>query len=148
MVPQRSSPAKHLYHVTPQGRKSFQAWLREAYPHRDGAGARARYDYLFKNEFLQKCGFFAHLDPDEVEMLTRCKLDDVTERLADLEGVLERMESRDVEPYRRLVVEYGIRYQKMWRDWLLELLARTGESAEPSETVDAVARPARTARAR
>jgi DNA-binding PadR family transcriptional regulator len=120
VVPQRTSPARHLYHATAEGRKAFNVWLREAYP----AEGRARYDYLFKNDFLQKCGFFHHLDPREVELLAGRKLEDVTRRLADLEGVLQRMEAGDVEPCRRMVVEYGIRYQRMWRAWLDELLAQ------------------------
>jgi DNA-binding PadR family transcriptional regulator len=127
IVPQRTRPARHLYHATADGRRAFYAWLREAYP----SGGRARYDYLFKNDFLQKCGFFQHLEPAEVEMLARQKLEDVMRRLADLEGVLERMEARDVDPFRRMVVEYGIGYQRMWRDWLYELLARTVEREEP-----------------
>jgi DNA-binding PadR family transcriptional regulator len=127
VVPQRTSPPRHLYHATAEGKKAFYAWLREAYPSEE----RARYDYLFKNDFLQKCGFFHHLDPGEVEMLARQKLEDVRRRLADLEGVLRRMEARDMTPYRRMVVEYGIRYQRMWRDWLSGLLAQTAEREEP-----------------
>jgi DNA-binding PadR family transcriptional regulator len=132
VVPQRTSPPRHLYHATVEGKRAFHAWLREAYPSEE----RARYDYFFKNDFLQKCGFFHHLNPDEVEMLARQKLEDVTRRLTDLEGVLQRMEAREVEPCRRMVVEYGISYQRMWRDWLRDLLHQLAER-EPSRAARA-----------
>ena len=138
VVPQRTSPAKHIYHATPEGRRAFNAWLREAYP----AEERARYDYLFKNDFLQKCGFFHHLDPGEVELLATQKLEGVTRRLEDLEGVLERMEAGDVEPCRRMVVEWGVRCQRMWHAWLCELLGQVAGRELPRAASARAAAPA------
>ncbi|MFQ5696957.1 MAG: PadR family transcriptional regulator [Myxococcota bacterium] len=132
VVPQKSSPARHLYRPTATGRRAFRDWLRRAYP----GGRPVRYDFLLRNEFLQKCSFLSQLEPDEVGMLGEQRLREVERRLSDLERVLETLEEGTVDPFRRMVVEFGIRYQRLWRDWLLDLMAHNEERV-PRQDLDA-----------
>ncbi len=128
VVRQRRSPAKHLYRVTPAGEAAFAEWLR-----RDDAEAEpVRYDYYWKHAFLQKCGFFRHLEPERVAEQGVAELARVETRIEDLRGVLDRMAEQQSDPYRRLIVEYGVRYQEMRREWLEELLTLAAE--EPGAT--------------
>lgn len=123
VVPQKSSPARHLYRPTTVGRRAFREWLRRAYP----GGRPVRYDFLLRNEFLQKCAFLSQLEPDEVGMLSAQRLSEVERRLSDLEKVLEKLRERSSDPFRQMVVEFGIRYQRLWRDWLFDLMAKNEE---------------------
>lgn len=121
IVEQRRSPTKHLYHVTPEGETAFRRWLEsdEAEP--------AAYDFFWRYGFLQKCSFFRHLEPDQVMSQIQRSLEEVDARLAELVPFLERMVEKRSDPYRQMIVEYGIRYQRMRREWLQDLLARSGD---------------------
>ena len=123
VVPQRRSPARHLYRVTPEGEAAFLRWLggeEESEP-------LNRFDFFWKYEFLQRCGFFGSLEPEAIRAQVRRNLEGVGRRLAELEGLLERMEAKGADPYRRMIVEYGVRVQRMRREWLSDLLTRTAE---------------------
>ncbi len=120
VVHQRRSPAKHLYRVTPAGEEAFHAWL-SAGPDENDAEP-VRYDFYWRHAFLQRCGFFRHLEPDEVMLQGSAEMGRISKRISDLEGVQERFDPADSDPYRRLIVEYGVRYQKMRQEWLQELL--------------------------
>jgi DNA-binding PadR family transcriptional regulator len=127
VVPQRRNPAKHLYRVTPEGREAFDDWLATG----DSEVEPVRFDF-WKHDFLQRCTFFSLLEPERVEAQVVRKLAEVSLRIQDLEGVLERMEERHDDPYRRMIVEYGIRYQRMRREWLEELLAKAVHPDQPA----------------
>jgi DNA-binding PadR family transcriptional regulator len=121
VVPQRRSPPKHLYHVTPEGKEAFLRWLGGE----EGSEPAHRFEFFWKHEFLQRCGFFRHLTPGLVRDQAQRKLAEVRRRLVDLETLLERMEAGKVDPYRRMIVEYGVRFERMRQEWLEELLKRT-----------------------
>jgi DNA-binding PadR family transcriptional regulator len=123
VVQQRRSPAKHLYRVTPEGEEAFLRWLcgeEEA----ENAG---RFDFFWKYEFLQRCGFFRYLRPAAIRTQAERKREEVRRCVADLEDLLERMEKKNPDPYRRMIVDYGLRYQRMRQDWLEDLLAHLQE---------------------
>jgi DNA-binding PadR family transcriptional regulator len=129
VVPQRRSPTKHLYRVTPDGETAFYRWLLE--PACSEADS-PRYAFYWKDEFLQRLAFFRYLAPERVQEQVQKRIEEVSKRIADLEGVAEQIEARGGDPYRRMIAEYGIRYQCMWREWLEALLAATREVDAPS----------------
>ena len=125
VVQQRRSPAKHLYRVTPEGEAAFLSWLAGE----DEGEAPSRFDFFWKFEFLQRCGFFRHLEPKTIRPQIERKLTEAHRRVADLETLAEKMAGAGADPYRCMIVDYGVRYQRMRREWLEDLLARasTGE---------------------
>ncbi|NRA01432.1 MAG: PadR family transcriptional regulator [Myxococcales bacterium] len=133
VVHQRRSPAKHLYRVTPAGNAAFFEWLSGSGD--SGEAEPVRYDFYWRHAFLQRCGFFRHLGPEQVAQQGAVELGRVSQQIADLEGVQERMDQDAADPYRRMIVEYGVRYQKMRRDWLAELLEISAGSAARSPRV-------------
>jgi len=126
VVEQQRSPTKHLYRVTKDGQTAFFEWLQAAEPETEPA----RYDFFWRYGFLQKCSFFSHLPVGTIVAQSRQEHREVERRIAELERVLERMQEKQVDPYRRLIVEYGIRSQQMRRDWLEDLLERAMNKAE------------------
>jgi DNA-binding PadR family transcriptional regulator len=129
VVPQRRSPTKHLYRVTPEGESAFHRWLLEpGCPEEDSP----RYAFYWKDEFLQRLAFFRYLEPERVREQVERRIGEVSKRIADLEGVLAQMQTQGGDPYRRMIADYGIRYQCMWREWLEALLAATREVDAPS----------------
>ncbi len=127
VVEQRRSPNKHRYRLTSEGRSEFLGWL-------ESRDALAPLDFFWRNEFLQKTAFFGHLDSDSVRGRVSVKLEEVSRCLGELERSLEDLEERDADPYRRMVVDYGIRYQRMRQEWLEELLVCSGEKARELPT--------------
>ncbi|MFQ5515788.1 MAG: PadR family transcriptional regulator [Myxococcota bacterium] len=125
VVEQRRSPTKHLYRVTAAGKEAFFRWLATPEPE----GPPARYDFFWKDSFLQKCGFFRHLEPRDVALHCRRMLEAVEPRIEALEATLKRGARETADPYRRMIVEYGIRYERMRREWLRDLLGRAMRGA-------------------
>ncbi len=136
VVPQRRTPARHLYRVTPEGERAFFRWLEEPEPEEEPV----RYDFFWKHDFLQRCTFFRHLEPDAVQARVERKIAELERRIADLGRVSERLEERQADPYRRMIVEYGIRYQEMQRDWLAQLARTAAQGAEKPPRLVARAR--------
>jgi DNA-binding PadR family transcriptional regulator len=134
VVAQRRSPPKHLWRVTAAGQREFRRWLLASEPEPD-----AGFDFLWRQGFLQRCAFFRHLEAREVEAHARRELEGATRKLGELERLSARLQTQDADPYRRLLVEYGIRYQRMRRDWLDELRTRAappeGEKSPPLRAV-------------
>lgn len=125
VVPQRRSPAKHLYSITAEGEAAFQRWLADPDPGDERTGGES----FWKHELLQKCAFFRRLSGRRVEDHVSRRLEEVSRRIAEFERVLAAMEARRLDPYRRLVVEYGLRFEQMRHEWLQELMARAREHA-------------------
>lgn len=132
VVEQRRSPTKHLYRITDDGRDAFYRWI-DGEP--DGE-TPLRPDLFWRSGFLQKCNFFRYLEPGRVATRVVAEIGEVERRIAQLEACLEDLEDCEPDPYRRAIVEYGIRYQRMRRDWLEELRgradARTGGDSAPA----------------
>ena len=132
VVQQRRSPTKHLYRITESGEQEFFDWLAAA-AEKKGA---VRLDFVWKFDFLQRCAFFRHIDAEAVAQLARAEADRVSEGLEQLAKLREELKARDPDPYRDMIVEYGIRIQQVRREWLQELLERAkGEACEGSPLV-------------
>jgi DNA-binding PadR family transcriptional regulator len=123
VVEQRRSPTKHLYRVTAPGRTAFARWLDGAEP----AGARERPSFFWRDEFLQRASFFARLPPGSATEQIRARLAQTEARAARLEARVAELEPGETDPYRRMIIEYGVRLQRMRQGWLEELLARATE---------------------
>jgi DNA-binding PadR family transcriptional regulator len=134
VVAQRRSPPKHLWRATAAGQREFQRWLTSAEPEPD-----ASVDFFWRHGFLQRCAFFRHLDARGVAGHAERELLAAEKRLAEVERLSARLAAQGADPYRRLLVEYGVRYQRMRRDWLLELRSSVvpteGEKSPPLRAV-------------
>jgi len=119
VVEQQRTPSKHLYRLTPSGRREFFAWL-AGEP--DGDPGR---ELFRKSDFLRRCAFFRHLDPAGVAAQVCAEQRAVERSLARLEPLAERLAECDGDPYLEQVVEYGIRVQRLRHQWLGELLAQS-----------------------
>ncbi len=137
VVEQRSSPTKHLYRATESGRVAFQRWLEGV----EQDEARERLSFFWRDGFLQRCSFFSNLSAEVAAEQVRGRLAETARCAERLESVLAESELREADPYRRMILEYGVRLQRMREQWLEELLAR---ATEPSVEE----RPARAASAR
>jgi DNA-binding PadR family transcriptional regulator len=124
VVEQRSSPTKHLYRVTEAGRTAFRSWLEGVEP--DDA---QRLGFFWRDGFLQRCSFFADLPAEVAAEQVRERLGETARRAERLESALADLEQREADPYRRMILEYGVRLQRMREQWLEELLARATERA-------------------
>jgi DNA-binding PadR family transcriptional regulator len=136
VVEQRSSPTKHLYRVTEAGRVAFQRWLEGAEPD----DARERVGFFWRDGFLQRCSYFARLDFEIVAKQVEGRLAETSRCAQRLEAALAELEAREDDPYRRMILEYGARLQRMRESWLEELLAR---ARKPSRTKTTEVRAAR-----
>ncbi|MCP4005831.1 MAG: hypothetical protein GY725_16695 [bacterium] len=130
VVKQERSPNKHLYRVTDSGRTAFFAWLGGE----ERCEAPEKLDFFWKQDFLQKCNFFRHLESSRVAARVRGKIDEVSRCEEQLKKVLEDLELREPDVYRCMIVDYGIRYQRMRREWLEELLARAVDAVQSENT--------------
>ena len=63
---------------------------------------------------------------DQIEI----KLAQVRRHQTSLERCLAELDE-GTDPYRQMLIEYGIRYQQMRREWLESLLARAEGRSEP-----------------
>jgi PadR family transcriptional regulator AphA len=124
VVPQAGKPARHVYSVTADGKRAFERWLEGPPPGEEPV----RYDFYWRHGMLQRCAFLRHLEPARARAAVERELEEATRRGGDLERVVERMRAGGVDPYRRMIVEYGIRDQRMQCEWLEELLARIEEA--------------------
>lgn len=125
VVEQQRSPTKHLYRVTPRGEAAFARWLEGAEP----ASARERQSFFWRDEFLQRASFFARLGPSAAAEQIRARLAQTEARAARLEARVAEKRAGEDDPYRRMIVEYGVRLQRMRQGWLEELLARATEQS-------------------
>jgi DNA-binding PadR family transcriptional regulator len=124
VVEQQRSPTKHLYRVTPDGRAAFERWLEGD----EAPSARERQSFFWRDEFLQRASFFAHLPPQEAADQIRARLAQTEARATRLEARISERPSGASDPYRRMILEYGVRLQRLRQGWLEELLARATET--------------------
>jgi len=125
VVEQQRSPTKHLYRVTAPGRDAFARWLEGAEP----GDRRERPSFFWRDEFLQRASFFARVGPGTAAEQIRARLLQTEARATRLEAQLAEAGTGEPDPYRRMILEYGVRLQRMRREWLEELLARAMEQS-------------------
>jgi len=119
VVEQRRTPSKHLYHLTAAGRREFFRWLR-------GSGEeRAALGMSRSSDFLRRCAFFRQLEGERVAAHVRAERERVQRTLERL----EELGHSEADPYRRQLIEYGMRVQRVRREWLEELLGMAGAPA-------------------
>jgi PadR family transcriptional regulator, phenolic acid-responsive transcriptional regulator len=123
VVEQQRSPTKHLYRVTDEGRRAFECWLEGAEP----VGVRERASFFWRDEFLQRASFFGRLGSAAATEQIRARLAQTESRAARLEARVAELRPGEADPYRRMILEYGVRLQRMRQGWLEELLARATE---------------------
>ena len=133
VVEQRSSPTKHLYRVTEAGREAFRRWLEGVEPEDD----RERPGFFWRDGFMQRCSFFGSVSAEIAASQVRARLEETARRAERLEAVLADLERRQADPYRRMILEYGVRLQRMREQWLKELLARATEPSTETRPVRA-----------
>jgi hypothetical protein len=119
--------------VSEAGREAFQRWLEGGAP--DEAGERL--GFFWRDAFLQRCSFFGNLSPDAAATQVRTRLEETSRRAERLERVLADLDQRQADPYRRMILEYGVRLQRMREQWLEELLARATEPSMEKRPVRA-----------
>jgi len=125
VVEQQRSPTKHLYRVTASGRSAFARWLEGEEPRE----RRERPSFFWRDEFLQRASFFARVGPGTAAKQIRARLAQTEARAQRLESRLAEAQASGADPYRRMILEYGVRLQRMRREWLEELLARATEQS-------------------
>jgi DNA-binding PadR family transcriptional regulator len=128
VVAQQRSPTKHLYRVTAPGRAAFARWLEGA----EQSDRRERPSFFWRDEFLQRASFFARAGADTASAQIRARLAQTEARAQRLEARLAEAGTGEADPYRRMILEYGVRLQRMRREWLEELLARATEQSTES----------------
>jgi DNA-binding PadR family transcriptional regulator len=126
IVEQPRHPSRHQYRLTPAGKRQFFDWLTGE------GGVAPGLEYFRRSDFLQRCAFFRYLADGELAAQVKAERDAVERSLARLEPLALQIADGDADPYRRMVVEYGIRVQRLRRRWLDELLARP--AARPRRT--------------
>ena len=113
VVEQQRSPTKHTYRVTDAGCRAFARWLEGAEP----------------SDRRERPSFFARVGPDAAAEQIRARLAQTEARAERLEAQLAGAGTGGPDPYRRMILEYGVRLQRMRREWLEELLARATEQS-------------------
>jgi DNA-binding PadR family transcriptional regulator len=117
-VRQSRAPRKHVYSITPAGRRQVLAWLTRA----DGGQRPARYDFFHRDPLLARVALFRHLSDDQIKAMLRKETAEAEARCGDYTGVRVRMAARKVDPYRIRVLEFGLRYHRLRCAWIRELL--------------------------
>lgn len=113
VVPEKG-PAKKLFHITPQGKRSFQDWLRSD-QYEDGG---VLYDFIHGYPFFTKCTFLQHLEPDEARQKITNQILQMERKKKAYEEILQRMERRQADPFRVRILAYGIREMELRIEWL------------------------------
>ncbi len=125
VVEQQRSPTKHLYRVTAKGRTAFRRWLEGE----EATRSRERQSFFWRDDFLQRASFFARLGSAAAAEQIRARLAQTAGRAARLEARVAELRPGEADPYRRMILEYGVRLQRMRQGWLEELLARATEQS-------------------
>jgi DNA-binding PadR family transcriptional regulator len=118
IVEQPRHPSRHCYRLSAAGKRAFYDWLAGEH------AAAPDVDSFRKSDFLQRCAFFRYLGEAERAEQIRAQQAAVERSLAWLEPLAERLADCGGDPHRAMVVEYGIRVQRLRHEWLAELLAQ------------------------
>ena len=116
---------RHVFHVTPRGRRAFAEWLAGGQDESD----EVAYDFLVGHPFLAKSLFFARLEPRAVRAKFEKQLDDCSRKLDKFSAIREGMVARGVDPYRIAVLDLGIAQQEEKQRWLKRMIKQAMEQA-------------------
>lgn len=117
-VPEKG-PARKMVHITPEGRLDFQQWLLSDQYEENGI----LYDFIQGFPFFTKCSFFNHLAPEEVRWKLDRQLSHQREKEQAYQEILDKMETRKVDPFRIRILVFGleeIRHRIRWLETLKE----------------------------
>jgi DNA-binding PadR family transcriptional regulator len=117
VIHQDKAPSRKVISITRRGEEEFDAWL--------GSDAEemeyTRYDFFSKYGFLYKVNHFSKLEMDEVLGKVDQQIGRTEETLDNFYGAEQDMTERGVDPFRILILQYGIEVQKTKLDWLKRL---------------------------
>jgi PadR family transcriptional regulator AphA len=116
VVPEKG-PAKKLFHITSQGKRTFQDWLRSD-QYEDGG---VLYDFIHGYPFFTKCTFLQHLEPAEGLDKIRNQILRMEKKKKAYEEILPRMERRQADPFRVRILSFGIKEMELRIEWLKAL---------------------------
>lgn len=115
-VPQERRPGKNVYRSTERGREALRRWIDVGPPEPDPAS----------NPFLLRVYFGAEAGPSAVARHVEARRREAEERIALLGGLLAASAepgARAPEPYRRLVLDWGLEYYEAVVRWADRTLA-------------------------
>jgi DNA-binding PadR family transcriptional regulator len=137
-VRQERLPAKHVYTISAAGKREILGWLARS----ETEDRPVRYDFFHRDPLLARVMFFRHLPRERVQAILRDQAKQAEARCEDYARVRAGMLARQADPYRLRILEFGLRYHRLRRAWILDLLknAESGLSRAPSAR-----RPARQA---
>jgi DNA-binding PadR family transcriptional regulator len=116
-VPQERAPARHVYAITRAGSREFMSWLETA------GDQPPRYDFFHRDPVLVRVMFFRHLPAERIRALLGEEVARADARCQDYGETRTGMVARKADPYRIRILEFGRRYHRLRRAWILELLA-------------------------
>jgi PadR family transcriptional regulator AphA len=119
-VRQEMRPDKHVYRITPRGRRALREWLEE--PIEGGDAAR--------DPFLLKVFFGGLMSPDALEAHIRRKLEQVEADLAEYRAIEERIAGDEKSYYGYLTLRWGLARGRATSRWAKEVLRELEERRE------------------
>lgn len=128
VVPQDKAPNRKMIRITPSGEEEFDQWLMS-----DAAEKEyIRYDFFHRYGFLYKVNHFNKLSREERIAKIDAQISQMEEKLANFIVAEADMTHRGTDPYRLLILQFGIEMQKTKIAWLERL--RDVVIAESSQT--------------
>lgn len=115
---QEGAPSRHVYSITAAGREDFRQWLES----NEGEERSFRYDFFRKDTFFIRCNYIQYLDKETAAAKIRQQMDTVAKTIADLQKARESMISKELNPLRISILEYGIRCQETRAEWLNDFI--------------------------
>ena len=117
VIHQEKAPSRKVISITRKGEEEFDRWL--------GSEAEEmeyiRYDFFSKYGFLYKVNHFSKLEADEALDKVDKQISRMEEKLDNFYTAEQDMTQRGVDPFRVLILQYGIEVQKTKLDWLKRL---------------------------
>jgi DNA-binding PadR family transcriptional regulator len=117
VVRQERLPDKHVYRITPRGRRAFRAWLEEPVEDRDAA----------RSPFLLKVFFGSQMSADALAAHVRRKLEQAEADLAEYREIEERIAGEEKSYYGYLTLRWGLTHARATTRWAKEVLRELEE---------------------
>lgn len=123
LIIQDGKPNKHIYSITEKGRSKFLEWLTSS----EGEEQSYRYESFITDKFMMRMNFSYHLNYEGCAEKIAQQIQQVNEKLLDLQDARQDMIEKKLKPVRVKLVEYGIMLQETRIKWLENLLAELPE---------------------